>query len=271
MSFTRANPGGWSTGALFTAAQANQMDSNQSNALDKTLSGDTLYGSVSMSSFGAILVNTSGAQINSSVSAGLVSSVAGGFMSTAVGGFQLAGGPTDWPTFSASRSRSQVWPLLPVASLAGAWTASSTNPNLTGNASGTQQAFFMPGLHNGATLSTVTVYLSVAGPHAVSYPANPPSIVVVRYKMAGAVTSSPLSTSSSQGFTPWPPASGTAWDDGGAIQALVFTCNENNVVDTTQYTYVLVLSDENGLHSVTGNVYVGVQYGYTAIPNMAFP
>lgn len=55
MSFTRAKPAGWSSGDTFTAAQANAIDVDHANALDKTSAGDTISGILTLSTAGRIL------------------------------------------------------------------------------------------------------------------------------------------------------------------------------------------------------------------------
>ena len=104
MSFTRVNPPGWGTGADFTSAQGNQLDINVSNALDKTIAGDTLSGVIVVNSTGQIdaafanniVANATGA-CKSNVSGGIQSTVAGGIQATAIGGIvpTVAGGISD--------------------------------------------------------------------------------------------------------------------------------------------------------------------------------
>jgi len=244
------------------------MDTNQSNALDKTVAGDTLSGVVAMASTAALMVNAAGATIVSAVVGGIQSAIAGGFESDVVGGFRLAGGATDWPTFSATRSRLQVAPMI-VTSLAAGWTTATIAPWNIAPATGTPQAFYLPYLHNGATLASVTVFISVTGPHS-GVPAVLPSIAVVRYLTSGAISAQALASSSPQSFTP-APGTAAAWDDTNQIQGLLYTCNQNNVIDTTQYHYGAVVIDENGANAVAGNKYIGVLYTYSGIANMAFP
>ncbi len=243
------------------------MDSNQSNALDKTVAGDTISGAVALASTGSLLVNASGAVINSSVAAGIVSSVSGGFQTTAVGGFKLAGGSTDWPTFSTARTRTQVWPLLfPV--LGSGWTVSSSNGFLIGPATTQSQLLWLPNLHNGATLSSVAIFFSVTGAHA-GVPTMP-TLAVYRFPLVGTIGAQALSSSAIQAFSPTP-GSGAAWVASNNIQTLIYNSNQNNVIDTTAYLYTATLTDESTPNQVAGNFYLGIDYGYTAISNMAFP
>ena len=46
--FSRVNPGGFGLGAKFTSTQANQLDIDHANALDKTVAGDTLSGFINI-------------------------------------------------------------------------------------------------------------------------------------------------------------------------------------------------------------------------------
>lgn len=142
MSFVRANPGGWSVGAQLTSAQQNALDIDHANALDKTVAGDSIAGTVHVAS-GASLTFDSGstltgtvsngtlqiagsfqiaAQVASAIAAGtanaivtgvasgITSNIAGGIASTVVGGISLAGGVNDWPTFSLTRSKHYAFP-----------------------------------------------------------------------------------------------------------------------------------------------------------------
>ena len=49
------------------------------------------------------------------------------------------------------------------------------------------------------------------------------------------------------------------------------TCNQNNVIDITQYQYDVTIVDENGANSIAGSNYWGLSTSYTSIQNMAFP
>jgi hypothetical protein len=66
-----------------------------------------------------------------------------------------------------------------------------------------------------------------------------------------------LSSTATQTFSPTP-ANVTAWIDGGVNQLLAYTCNQNNVVDNTQYAYYALVTDENGSGSQAGNEYLRV-------------
>ena len=154
--------------------------------------------------------------------------------------------------------------------LAAGWTTATNLGYLVGPGTGTGQVLVLKGLHNGATLSTITVALSVTTAHS-GVPASLPQLFVERYNVTagGAVASVALSSSDPQLFTP-APGTGAAWVAGNVIQPLVYTCNQNNVIDTSQYLYIAVLYDENGANSQSGNKYLSVAYGYTAIADMRF-
>jgi hypothetical protein len=275
MSFSR--PGGpYSVGATLPSADVNAAWTDITNALDKSTAGDTLSGVVTMASTAAIDVANAGANITSSVAGGIIVSAAAGLKTTAAGGFQLAGGSTDWPTFSSNRSYSKAQPLL-YTSLATSWTnvtpvGSLASYGIFGGATTTSQPILLPAPHNGATLASIAILLTVVS-HA-NVPANLPTIAVFRLPVTAGVgtplTAQALSTSSPQSFSPTP-ASGAAWYSSGDIQALVFSCNQNNVVDNANYIYGASIVDENGSNSATGNFYYAVGYSYTTILNMAFP
>ncbi len=268
MSFSRVNPGSWPVGATVTAAQLNALDSDHANALDKTIAGDTLSGVITMASTGQI-----------------IGGAANAFQSGAVGGFELTGGSTDWPTFSATRSRTAVQPArylgAPTGWLAGTDTDINGRPiSSVAFGPGTAQWASIPidRIHNGATLATVTVWVQVVGGHS-GVPLVLPQVDVITMNIAGFTPGSYNSLRSgfngavmfgASGSGSTAPATATAWFNGGVAQSWVFNCNQNNVINTSTNLYAIQLQDESSTNSLPGNRYYGFQLGYTTIPNMAF-
>jgi hypothetical protein len=357
--FVRVNPGGWALNASFTSTQCNQIDIDHANALDKSLAGDTLVGTVGMATSGslagtvasitvfsggvctmtgmtglstgvvglsvvvsgaaasgnngtfpitvdlstsslkytnasgsapdanngsihysiatppaAIVVNGVGAQISSQVTGGITGTAVSTIQSGAVGGFSLTGGGTDYPGFTnylgipVPRSLTRTLPFVPFGLLQSGWNVNSalnSGPQLVGGAAVTAQGLTFPAPYNGATLASVVVYIQVGVSHS-GVPAVLPSLSVFRTAIATGVVVT-LGTVDPKAFPT--PGSGAAWYDGGVMQTWTYTCNQNNVIDTTQYVYNMQLIDENGANALGGNKFWGAVLNYTGISNMA--
>lgn len=270
MTFARVNPGGWAVGAQLTSGQQNQLDIDHANALDKSAAGDTLLGVVTIGGGGAQIVANSANAVESTFTSGITTNVAGGISSQAVGGIILRGGATDWVTFFPSRTRT-LW--VPPHSRSGntAWGNSQGFPVVFGPGTISQELFFLPGLHQGATLSSLVVAIQVFDTHAGGVPSNLPTASVIRMPFVGAgLSTQALSTTAVQSFSP-APGSGAAWYNGNNWQFWTYTCNQNNVIDTTQFTYAVLLVDENGANSHSTNSYGGFFLNYSGITSSQFP
>lgn len=277
MSFSRVNSVGWAVGDPLTSAQQNQLDIDHANALDKTAAGDTLLGNVTTSGAGRITAATA-AGIVSSTAFGIQTTVAAGIVSGVAGGIQLAGGVLDWPTFQFARSRGVSYPIIP-AFVPSGWTAGAApgGASLQANASNNALAILLPVMHDGATLNAVSVLLSVTTPHS-AVPASLPTIQCQRMQVGVSGNTLPitqdLSTVPVQSFggtgTPPPPATGAAWVNSNKTQLLIYSCNQNNVISTASYAYVLYVTDENGANSQAGNFYLGITLQFTNIQDLRF-
>lgn len=315
MSFTRVNPPGFAVGDVLTSAQMNSLDIDHANALDKTSAGDTLNGVVTISGSGQIVVTTSqgikattgsivstgAGGIGTTAVTGITTSVAngigpgiaggisdggfaggiraitaGGIQSSVVGGIQLAGGATDWVSFSATRGHAMSFSPKPQGTVDGTnWSMPSSGsglPQLTSLTTTAQPILLELPLHDGGTLFQIAVYFIVGNTHT-SAPATPPTIDIRRATIAsfGGSTVSLFSTGPQPFFSAGSPPSGATWYNGGLIQAFAPTANQNNVINRSTYVYFMVLTDEAGTGSHTSNDYVGFQVSYTGIPNMMFP
>lgn len=101
---------------------------------------------------------------------------------------------------------------------------------------------------NGSMLSQVTFNFAVGYPHS-NPPANPPKFRVFRRTLTGALQplKSRASGADGDGFaSPALPTTGAAWYAGGAAQSFVYSCDQNNAIDISQYTYWAQIVEESG-------------------------
>ena len=64
------------------------------------------------------------------------------------------------------------------------------------------------------------------------------------------------------------PASAAVWYQGGANQRYTYTCNQNQIIDTSKYTYYIEIIEEGGSNSFSltnGNTWHGVEADFTNI------
>jgi hypothetical protein len=270
MAFVRVKPGNWAVGEQLTSAQMNTLDIDHANALDKSSAGDQIAGLITFTGTGQMQANRITA-IQATAATAIQSLIAGGISSNAVGGIALNGGANDWPTFPA-RGHAYVVTPQSLGPLPTGWGSNGTE--FLGPASGTAIVWLIPSLHTGATLTNVGVSFLVVGPHS-AVPASlasgtGPTLQVKRISAAiGAPdTVVDLSTVPIQG--PATPGSGAAWDNGGNVQAFSYACNQNNVIDTTQFRYYAILVDENGANSVANNRYIALGLSLNSITDMHF-
>lgn len=272
MSFTRANPGGWSSGAELTTGQINQIDVDHAVAVDGSAAGDTIHG---------VITTTGGGSFQAST--------VGGIRSTAPQGIALAGGATDWPTFgvagAAPRTKSRWYPIQILNALVPGWgifnNSSPPAPlpglpfnQLIGPGGGSiskPQTILLPPLHQGATLSTVTLAFSIATfvtPWA-GQPGTQLAIDVLRMGPMTSITPAVVSLSSTTPNSAQSP--GAISLTGGIVQSFTYTATQNNVIDQTQYQYIVQITDAYGTNAVANTaLYWSLQLGYTAIANMQF-
>jgi hypothetical protein len=104
--------------------------------------------------------------------------------------------------------------------------------------------------HDGATLTSVTVTFRIGYPHA-QLPTAMPQVGIAKYDAAGNFLGSLTSAAAganAAGLVPVAkPSSAAAWYKNGAVQSITITCDQNNVIDVSQYFYKLVLVEEAGL------------------------
>lgn len=187
--------------------------------------------------------------------------------SNAAGSIVLAGGSSDYPAFSATRSLTKRFGFNIQASqdksLGWKYNGGYTAPRLISTAVSDVGHFEIP-IHDGATLSSVTVYYSIATSH---FPANKLSFAVRRNPGNGSAESSLVVA----GSTAVAGANAAAYFNSGTVTALTITCDQNNVMDRANFgSYYIVATEENGSSSVAGNYIYGFEATYTNISNMRF-
>ena len=153
------------------------------------------------------------------------------------------------------------------------WTVISSAPSApalkVNTVSGDALYFPIPQVHNGATLSYVSIQFYVGQIHgAAPGPTELPSIIVVRIDTTNQAVGD-LGTAT-QYFTP-APLSGPSWYNSGLTQSLTYTCTVNNVIDNTKFLYYGKMLDESGVNALPLNVYMSMIAYFTNITNMQFP
>jgi hypothetical protein len=253
MSFTRVNAAGWAVGDVLSSAQQNALDIDHAKALDKTTAGDTLSGVVNVAASGQIAANFAN---------GVQSNAVAGIRTNVGSGFQLGGGDGDWPTFNLSRTRTIVQAVNPVIDTN--WTGVSVAPGVQGKGFGSAIAIPILGLHNGATLTRLTMQviasLHTGGTLTVTLPT-----LDVRRIVIGANAGVSLLSGGPVGATA---ASNVAWYNSGNAQTWWCSPNQNNVIDTSQYFYYAVLVDEVGSST---DFYGPMSATFSVINDMRFP
>lgn len=130
-----------------------------------------------------------------------------------------------------------------------------------------QGVLVLPGcLHNGATLSVVTVRFQVGQSHS-SVPATLPNFQMFRvsWPNGGFQVVETLGSAGSP-----TPSTGASWYSSGNTQEFGLVLTQNNVIDRTTYTYYLGIVDEHGTNSLSGNLYHQLKLTYSQITSMQF-
>jgi hypothetical protein len=255
MSFTLINT--WAVGDSLTSAQQNNVAITLTKCLDKTTAGDTLSGVVNVAASGQIAAN---------FAAGVQSNAVAGIRTNVGSGFQLGGGPGDWPTFSFNRSRTIVQPLMATLGSTN-WTGGDSGLGVLGKGFGNQLQIPLLGLHNGATLTSVSMQAIVALHTGGTLTTVLPTFDVRRIAFGSNANASLLSGGPVNPGSP----SNAAWYNSGNPQTWSATCNQNNVIDTSQYQYYVVLVDENIGGAGVANFYGPMSATYSTINDMRFP
>ena len=166
------------------------------------------------------------------------------------GSVQLAN--NQFPQFPTVQSRTVCKPIpAPYGALPTGWITSSSSLLGPNTAQGLE--FHISGMHDGATIDYIALRFRVTQAHT-GVPSTLPEMSISRQQstVGTALTGEFLSSSNPQQFTPTP-ANATAWVDGNNFQELRYTCNQHNIVDTSQYIYIVSLTDEFGTNSVNNS------------------
>lgn len=251
------------------------IDLNSSTAtLNAIASGAKIQASVSGASIEAnasgakIQANASGASIEANVSGALIqATAAGALIKTATGG-RISLGDSDFPLLPVGHSgRSRLIHIHPQVVSVGSFsygTGAGGIAAAVGNATANGTYLLLSPVHDGATLSTVTIAFQVADPHTGGLPAVFPSFNIVRYRPGSTASLSSVGAVTFSAATP------SAYYASGAIQNVGFVCDQNNVIDTTTYSYLLIASDEATTNAIAGNRIHWIDCTLTAIVDMRF-
>lgn len=218
-------------------------------------------GGIEVQSGGAIQLNsgsalvTYGGTIQANGTAAVKINNAGGLVLEAANDFVQYGIPhtrTIWNTFST-------------LTLGSGWAHAAYW--LTSTNAGNSVILKLDNLHNGATLSSLNISFEVASSHSYD-PQFFPTIVINRVHLQTNINSTlPLSSTGGSPISGY----GATY---GSPQQFTLTCigtSSDNVIDTSNYIYYLVLTDESGTNSITGNIYYGYSVHYTNITTDQFP
>lgn len=280
MSFTRVNPTGWAVGDTLTSSQMNALDVDHANALDKTSAGDTISGPILLGTGGSIttsaanqIVTNAARSIVVATNQGLVATVPGAIQSTDPGAICLNGGATDWLEYGTGHSyayNQSFWgALLTAVTGSGFSSPGQIDGRIVGDGAGAIAQMPIQRVYHGSTLTAVKLWVWVTGTHT-SVPATFPKFGVFLSQSAGSGGALPPSTpmamlSTGGGFASFSAGSASAWNNGGQVQSLTLTPDQNNVIDVTSYTYWVQLNDETGTGALAGNTYTAFQFTFSDI------
>ena len=171
-----------------------------------------------------------------------------------------------WPKWTSSQSRYINQPIQVGQALTGTWT--QLVQGVSSNAAGNQWVCCLDRLHNGATLNQVVVMFQVWLTHT-GVPANMPTVSVLRYNNSTMASAVALGIPDPQSYTPVP-STGSAWYNSQATKYLVYECVHNNVIDNSQYSYFVVVTDESGTNALAENNYGMISLSFNAIPDQSW-
>lgn len=274
MSFTPAHVGPWSVGEKLTSAQISQLDTDHVNSLDKT--GDSIDGSALIEVVDANISSICEGGITADAASAIKSNAVDGIWINVANGFTLSGS-TNYPKFAIARSLPRIAPFVPLLGATGwSFAASGGVSGIYYLGPGTASPVYVdltPFLHNGSTLTEVALDFAVTLAHASITSMVLPKINVARTSLAvGQAASNGVSLNTGGQQTLGTPGSAAAYVNSNLTQSLVFPCDQNNVIDKTQYKYTAIITDENGSNSVASSTAaLGFRITQGAIANMAFP
>lgn len=249
MSFTRANPSGWTpsgSGSEVTTAQIDALDLDIGNSLDKGPDGDGVFGDLT---------------ITGSLKASAGSNVSAGSTCTTASGGRVLLGDGDYPTLKTPYAIARYLPVLFQVNSTNVWNVSrnySTNDPSTGLLGASGSMDIGSELIDGMTLASIDLYFVVAA-HA-QVPQALPNVAIDRVAIAtGAVTA----LASTRMPTPVSP---NAWYNNSQVQS--FNLPIGSTIDRTQYEYFFSFLDESGVGAVLGNQYHLLRLNMTNLVDM---
>jgi hypothetical protein len=205
------------------------------------------------------------AGITSDISGGIAITAAGGLqgdiasaiVSTTAGAIHLGGGTSDEIQYDNVRTAFLAMPATPYAgNLAGGFGLVGTLLQVT-SVTGTHQLVGPLRVHNGATFSSLAVFIQVAT--HTGLPVTLPLLTVYALNIAtGALTA--LGSGS-------PVASSTAAWNATTSWSVPLT---GVTVNTATAVYFAAITDEQGTNSIFGNIYSGLESQMSNITSMAF-
>ena len=182
-----------------------------------------------------------------------------------------------FPNFQSAQTRNLVQSVgigSVYSFIATSWTNYGTYI-VSGSSDGNQWQIPLIRTHNGATLSQIVISFQVGVSHA-GVPAQLPTMTVYQMPYTS-ITGSKLSSVDPQSnfaLTPFGAArvisSGSNWYNSNNLQYMQYNCNQNDVIDNTNYHYVAIIEDESGANGQAGNTYYSVCLVFNTINNLSW-
>ena len=169
------------------------------------------------------------------------------------------------PTFTGAQTRDIISPVLGGFSYSGVWTQ-QYNGIVSGQVS---SVWYVPlqKTHNNSTLNTISVSFLVPTAHL---PATAPSITAFRVNPATGSYNALANTDPQYFDKTGLSAAQYGGGAGGTLHTMTFTCTENNTISNSTYEYFILINDETGAGSVTGNVYLSPICNFIGITSQAW-
>jgi len=162
-----------------------------------------------------------------------------------------SGGATpDFPVLGAAHATSRCDPLMPRALVSGGGVDSEWNVQGQGNGSAARVVIMPP---HGATLTNVRMAFAVASSHL-------PAVQLGFRVMRITASTGAQADLNAAGTIITTAGSGAAYF---ALTSLDYPCTQNNVVDRTLYSYVLLVVDESGAGALPNNLFISARLDFT--------
>lgn len=259
--------GQWHSVSVPTGRDMQRLDAMSSKLIDGD-NGGTWNPTLPIVVGGAGLINDTGG-FNGSYEGGVLTSNGG----------RLLLGDNDWPLLPGTRSKTVVVPLLatrfdaPNAYQLEASTGVGIGLRTPyGVTNSFYPQFGIPSryMHHNATLSSAVLTVRVQTP-VLTVPANLPGFWLSRLSRPRTVLSGGEQLKSTAAGLQLLAAPGTAdaYYAAGAAQAITMTCNQNNLVDTTAYSYLLTLQTPS-LGFDTNFIFHSLTLNFTNIGDLRF-